>query len=225
MPRQYTPRVPSVCKSCGKTMLVVPCRILTQQYCSRACADIARAARTKKIICATCGREFTVPGSRVDTARYCSRACRYVPAKSLEKYFWGNVQKTSTCWLWRGGPWYGEACYAGKRYSAHRLSYEFAYGPIPDGLVVCHACDTPACVRPDHLFLGTSADNSHDMAAKGRSAWGERNANVRLCVADIIEIRRASAAGVSNAELGRRYGVTAAAIYLIVYRKNWQHVA
>jgi HNH endonuclease len=63
---------------------------------------------------------------------------------------------------------YGRASYQGKRLRAHRLSYMLSVGPIPAGMVVCHSCDTPPCINPAHLFLGTQSDNMKDAAAKGR---------------------------------------------------------
>lgn len=74
------------------------------------------------------------------------------------------------CWLWSGERdrrGYG-VFYAPKRTKAHRYAYEQASGPIPDGLVICHRCDTPACVRPDHLFAATQSENMKDCSRKGR---------------------------------------------------------
>lgn len=96
----------------------------------------------------------------------------------LEEKFWPKVEKTKTCWLWIAstrGKGYGAFGADGKNQYAHRASWEIHYGPIPDGLWVLHHCDTPACVNPQHLFLGTNADNMQDCVAKGRTATGERN--------------------------------------------------
>lgn len=91
-----------------------------------------------------------------------------------EERFWSHVEKTDGCWHWlayRDRRDYGRFMVAaGKPMLAHRFSYLLAYGELPDDLHVCHHCDTPSCVRPDHLFLGTDADNLRDMARKGRAA-------------------------------------------------------
>ena len=101
--------------------------------------------------------------------------------------FWTKVEKTEGCWLWRGAlsrKGYGSfrADAIGGRQS-HRVAWELTHGPIPDGLFVLHRCDTPRCVNPAHLWLGTAADNSRDMALKGRAASGERHRETMLRVA------------------------------------------
>ena len=82
----------------------------------------------------------------------------------------------SDCWIWDGDPdHYGHTGYLVK---AHRRSYEVFWGPIPVGMLVCHRCDVRGCVNPNHLVLGTPADNSHDMHAKGR-AYKQKAPNPR----------------------------------------------
>ena len=93
-------------------------------------------------------------------------------AKSDEERFWEKVDKSGECWKWTAATTkfgHGICFVKGEQVSAHRISYEWAYGPIPDGLSVLHHCDNPACINPEHLFLGTQTDNMRDMRDKGRS--------------------------------------------------------
>ena len=88
------------------------------------------------------------------------------------------VGTADQCWEWSGSRFrtgYGRLKIDGKTTSAHRLSWMLHNGPIPDGTCVCHRCDNPPCVNPEHLFLGTKADNNLDRDAKGRTARGDRN--------------------------------------------------
>ena len=109
---------------------------------------------------------------------------RQYTRRPIADRFWEKVHKTDSCWIWTGYCYpkgYGRISVGGKRDGsklAHRVSWELHFGPIPDGLDVCHDCpngDNPSCVNPTHLFLGTQADNMEDMIAKGRSLKGDRS--------------------------------------------------
>lgn len=100
--------------------------------------------------------------------------------------FWSKVAKADTCWLWTAGTnnmGYGMFWNpAEKRMElAHRYSYELHHGPIAQGMVICHRCDTPPCVNPEHLFVGTQAENLADMWAKGRRHDGPTRPTQKHC--------------------------------------------
>lgn len=99
--------------------------------------------------------------------------------KSVSERFWEKVDKSGECWVWTASThhqWgYGHFKFRGKVAQAHRVSWEMHNGPIPEGLLVCHRCDNPPCIRPAHLFLGTDADNATDMVAKRRHYRGTHN--------------------------------------------------
>ena len=130
--------------------------------------------------------------------------------------FLGRIEKTDTCWLWRGtknGYGYGIFLMPGERpVRAHRYSYEFFKGPIPEGFVVMHTCDNPPCVNPDHLQIGTKAENNADTAAKRRHNYGTDHWNGRLSSEDIAAIR---ASDERTAVLAARYGVVYSHIWRI----------
>jgi hypothetical protein len=108
-----------------------------------------------------------------------------------------------------------------KNVYAHRASYEGHRGPIPDGMFVCHTCDNPGCINPDHLFLGTPADNTADMMEKGRSGRGERKGG-RFTEDDVRAILQSDE---RHSALAQRYGVSQSHIHQIKHRKIWSHVS
>lgn len=113
---------------------------------------------------------------------------------------------------------YGKVCLDGKDRFAHRIAWMWAHGgdPIPAGMFVCHKCDNPPCINPAHLFLGTPRDNVADMVAKGRNATGLSLPQTKLTAEQVMEIRAAYAVGVTQDELGQKYGVTGAYICVLL---------
>jgi hypothetical protein len=180
--------------------------------------------------------------------------------ESLITRFWSLVGRTSdgdSCWLWHGNVdlrGYGRMNHRRRAYKAYRLAWELAAGPIPEGTFVCHTCDTPTCVRNDgqgwyevngilrprvgHLFLGSPADNAHDMFAKGRDAMsrgvqhspviaakGEANPRAKVTEAMVREMRhRHEVDGVASADLATAYGLSVPGLRQILNRTTWKHV-
>lgn len=155
--------------------------------------------------------------------------------------FWGMVpQPDIGCWEWpsgirhpRGG--YGRFCIKQIAVAAHRYAYAAHHGlPLQElnGLCVCHHCDNPPCVRPDHLFLGTVGDNARDAAAKGHFSTeqcrnarrGEKSPKHKLTEPQVLEIRSLSSLGLTNKAIAANYGVSNSTIRLIVCRITWPHV-
>lgn len=161
--------------------------------------------------------------------------------------FWANVQKSDGCWEWqgyrvaaqnlKGEPGYG-TIYTRialtpryKKWLAHRFSWVIHFGEITNGLSVCHHCDNRPCVRPDHLFLGTTKDNMADAKAKGRlyvlgpcRARGTRIAQSRLTEDQVRAIRVMVASGQSQKDVARLFGVDPGTIRHAAKRSTWKHV-
>lgn len=227
-------RLDRQCETCGAPFTATP-RDVAQgrgRFCSLVCCGVAKRARLTRR-CQRCGTAFTVQPARVRAwgGRFCSHAC----AARLPEHdrFWSNVAigDPDGCWLWRGGTTrsgYGRLRANGRSTGAHRLSYEWFVGPIPEGYFVCHRCDVPECVNPEHLFLGSPLDNTRDMDAKGRRRVapraGTRNHNARLTEQIVRVARERHVAGVSLHALAREYGVSVQAIWLAVRRTTWKHV-
>lgn len=151
--------------------------------------------------------------------------------KSIER-FWAKVDTSGDCWIWtackhwRG---YGFFGYKGKNKFAHRISYELAYGPIPEGIIVCHHCDTPSCVRPSHLFKGTSKDNTQDMLHKGRGPWhlrrGENHPRAKFTNEQVREIRLKHQSGEFPCDIAREFGAPRTTINNIIHGYAWKYTS
>jgi HNH endonuclease len=135
------------------------------------------------------------------------------------------------CWYWTG--YLNDAGYGvidlnrrgiRKVLRATRVYYEIKKGPIPDGYHICHRCDNPACVNPDHLFAGTREENMLDMINKGRSPKGSKHGNAILKESDIADIRNLISKGFSMDEIAVKFNVSATAIYDIKAKRTWSHI-
>jgi len=132
----------------------------------------------------------------------------------------------SGCWIWTGSLFssgYGaiwDNTHKNNR-RAHKVSYELYKDTVPDGLLVCHECDTPSCVNPDHLFLGTNQDNTQDMVNKDRGQYGEQHYNTNLSTEDVNEIKKLSIAGdINQTEIGKMFGVGNTTVSMIKLGHN-----
>jgi len=153
-----------------------------------------------------------------------------VVTEKQKKNFWRKIRKTETCWIWTGcknNKGYGQFSISSGRIGAHRFSWKIHNTLSYDGLFVCHKCDNPSCVNPDHLFLGTALDNNRDRIIKGRSkpARGEAHGSAKLTERSVREIRLKYAEGrASYRALKNEYGVSIPVICYIIKRKIWSHL-
>jgi len=151
----------------------------------------------------------------------------------LTDKFWTHVEKRGPddCWLWTGRKnreGYGIMMENRRNIRSHRYSYELHKGPIADGLVVCHKCDVRNCVNPNHLWLGTVADNNTDRAVKGRTvsgrSIGEKSGMAKLTAEQVKEIRRRIANGETGKSIAADYGISDSNIDAIKHRRTWRHL-
>lgn len=152
--------------------------------------------------------------------------------KKTIKRFWDKVNKTDGCWEWlgyfktdkrfKGGKTYGFFSFGKNRnLRAHRVSWEIHFGEIPKGMCVCHHCDNPICVRPDHLFLGTMYDNNMDAVKKGRI----KILPFKLTTDQVQEIRKLySTRDFIQKELGKKFNVSQTTIKDVVNYKTWKYI-
>lgn len=171
----------------------------------------------------------------------------------LRSRFWTKVNVSEQCWEWMGGAnarGYGQLKVEGRMRLAHRVAWDLASGPIPQGIDVLHHCDNPPCVRVSHLFLGTQRDNARDMVAKGRGLtpeqqaaitrprgddhWsrrhpelvrrGEHHHKAKMNAAKVRELRALSAGGATLRQVAEQFGIGTSNASYIVRRETWRDV-
>ncbi len=192
------------------------------------------------LLCVHCGvtfaRAYQISAARAAKPQYCSKRCFSLAlsrraSANLRERFNKLVDKSSAddCWSWRGRldpSGYGRFDMNGKPHLAHRIAY-FLNRPNDDqSLVVCHACDNPSCCNPQHLWLGTQADNISDMDRKNRRAPLpiKRGKEASKCKLDELDVFEIIASLKSNKELASIYGVSPAAIWNIRHGRAWSHI-
>lgn len=223
--------ITGTCEQCGQAIETFPSRLKARNFCSRDCANDWQRAHGKRVNkpCEWCQAPMIVKSCIAHRYRFCSDTCRlaYVDEET-PKRFWALVDESAHpkgCWIYtgrvnvqRGG--YGTFDDHRVTKRAHRYAWEITNGPIPDDLDVCHRCDNPPCVRPDHLFLGTRKENAEDCVEKGRSNHGERHGLSKLTDTQTAELRaKYKAGGVSQLALAREYSVSPMLVSLIVRDK------
>lgn len=148
--------------------------------------------------------------------------------KPIADRLWAKTNKLGPdeCWEWQG--WrhpkghgqIGRGTRQDGLAYTHIVAWEVTNGPVPNGSYVCHRCDNPPCVNPNHLFLGTPADNTHDMIKKRRHSYGEKHAR-KLSERDVIEVRRLLTKGMTQQAVANRFSVSRSLIGQIGQFHRW----
>ena len=150
---------------------------------------------------------------------YCSMDCRLKDRYTIDNY---------GCWIWTGGKdadGYGHTTFRNYTRKAHRMAYIAWKGEIPDGLQVCHTCDKPSCINPDHLFLGTIGENMRDKFSKGRQkVRGEESAVAIIKEQDVRDIFDMKEKGMTPSQISKNKGLGLVHVCQILKRRIWKHV-
>ncbi len=166
--------------------------------------------------CHYCSKEVNVPKKR-----FCNEKCHLLNCTEV---------KEKGCWDYKGfkgKDGYGQIKIGGKVRRPHRISYQIYKGKIDEGFNVCHSCDNPICVNPEHLWLGTPKDNMDDMLRKGRKAdkKGELHHLNKLKEEDIYKIRKLlKKKNYKQKQIAKMFGVDPSCICYINAGKRWSHI-
>lgn len=145
---------------------------------------------------------------------------------------WKSVNKKGDdgCWEWVGyknKDGYGRMKVDYKMYHVHRIVYELTYGPIPDGLLICHRCNNRSCCNPNHLYLGTQKDNMEQCVFEGRlkTSFGEKHGQSKLNEKDVKKIKELyNTKNYSQRCLGKLFNISHSEISRIINNQVWKHI-
>lgn len=177
-----------------------------------------------EVTCQHCGQQFVRTHGKFP--RFCSQVCgSRANALPIEQRIEAmSLEMPNGCREWIGSlnhAGYGQVSHQGAPKPAHRVAYELTRGPIPKGLFVCHKCDNPKCIKVDHLFLGTNADNMRDARSKRRMRHGDQHRDTVFTSGQVADMRRRAAEGESIASIARSFvGAKYITVYHIVTGTN-----
>lgn len=176
--------------------------------------------------CADCGAPFPLADGMTRRAWLHQEACPACEPARVRERIKGNVTiDANGCWLWNGScakAGYGQISVHNTPRAVHVVSYEAFIGAVPEGKEVCHTCDVKPCCNPEHFFAGTQKENVADMWTKGRGAKpprvvGERNHKATLNNAQVEELRKLRATGLSQRKVAKRFGVSPSTVWRLFH--------
>jgi hypothetical protein len=187
-------------------------------------------------VCEWCLKEYSVKLTLVKQGRslFCSKSCanfnRWKDRPKAHEILFKNINIASEndCWVYKGNikRGYGSIYSNGHCIGAHRVSYQYHKGEIPESMFICHACDNKLCVNPKHLFIGTPLDNMRDKIQKGRSnyALGSNTGSPKLTETQVKEIKLKLLQNLSIKCLSEEYNVCRETIRRIKIGRRWSHI-
>ena len=148
----------------------------------------------------------------------------------VERFHAKYRKDESGCWIWMAscaGMGYGQIKLPGERRQiyAHRLSYLIHKGPLPEGKQICHTCDNPKCVNPDHLFVGTSQDNHDDMKEKKRHTYRQQSKTAKITEEQARQVLGMVGLGIKQTVIAKAFGLSQVQVSRIKLGQRWKHLA
>lgn len=186
--------------------------------------------RKSECIC-DCGNKKIISESNLQSGNIKSCGClRSIHRKNydedMKQKLFSKIKQVNDCWEWQGSlhrQGYGNFPYKNSGQLAHRVSWILFNGEIPSGMNICHKCDNPPCVNPDHLFVGSYQDNINDMFRKGRkNHQGENHPKVKLSSSQVLEIRELLNKKITQEEICKKYGITNGHVGSIKHKRTWK---